>query len=91
MGAPDVELLVPHPSSIIKVSDFPTVAALAAHLRELAGDDAAYAAHFGWKRRRYSASFRELQWLARWTTPCRIAAAAAGWRWAPLQEAAGGG
>lgn len=50
MGAPNVAAFAPGgKGSYLDVADFPNIAALAAEMRRLDADDAAYAAYFAWK------------------------------------------
>ena len=60
LGAPNVAEFAPAPGSFLDVADYPEPAALAARLRELCADDAAYASHLRWKREGVSPSFRAL-------------------------------
>lgn len=61
MGAPNVAAFAPGGrGSYLDVADFPSVAALAAEMRRLDADDAAYAAYFAWKRAPVVPAFEEL-------------------------------
>lgn len=51
LGAPNVSSFVPGERCFIDARDYESPQALAGHLRRLADDDEAYAAHFAWKAR----------------------------------------
>jgi hypothetical protein len=57
-GAPNVADFAPAPGSYIDAAAFPDPAALAAHLHEIAGDEAAYASFHRWRERPLSDGFR---------------------------------
>lgn len=73
MGAPDIDRFVPHPSAIIKVSDFATTDLLIAHLKAVAASKKLYMKHFDWKRRNFTKDFRRVLRLASRTVQCRLA------------------
>jgi alpha-1,3-fucosyltransferase 10 len=60
LGAPNVAAMAPSPKSFIDVRDFAGPAELAAHLRELERDPAAYDAHLAWKREPFGPAFQAL-------------------------------
>eukprot|EP00170_Pyropia_yezoensis_P009108 contig_39518_g9143 len=61
MGAPNVAAFAPGGrGSYLDVADFPNVAALAAEIRRLDADDAAYAEYFAWKTRPVVPAFETL-------------------------------
>jgi hypothetical protein len=60
LGAPNIADFAPAPDSYVDASAFPDAAALAAHLRALAADPAAYAACFAWKTRPLPSRFTDL-------------------------------
>lgn len=73
MGAPDIDRFIPHPSSIIKVSDFNSTEALANYLKELVADPQKYAKHMEWKKKEFSPEFKRVLRLASRTVQCRLA------------------
>eukprot|EP00887_Chlorella_sp_A99_P005692 scaffold1.g5692.t1 len=97
LGAADVRRFVPVPEAVVAVSDFSTLEALAAYMKELAADLEKYARHFEWKKAPFSARFREIERLAGTTAHCRLAMLLAGrpfaWREGEVgaRDAGGGG
>ena len=73
MGAPDIDRFIPHPSSIIKVSDFNTTKDLAEYLKQVASDPKEYQKFFEWKKNAYTDDFKRVQRLAARTVQCRLA------------------
>ena len=59
-GAPDIARFAPGPNSYIDAADFPTAAALAAHLRALDADDDAYAELHAWRTERSFADYGDI-------------------------------
>jgi hypothetical protein len=49
MGTPSIEQLLPHPDAILRVSDFPTTAALADYIRRAHADPSLLAKHHAWR------------------------------------------
>ncbi len=74
-GSSDVRDLAPAPDSYIDAADFDSPAALAAHLRELAEDDASYAKLHEWRERAFSPTFGALINRIRKPTFVRLAEA----------------
>jgi hypothetical protein len=60
LGAPNVAAFAPSPASFLDVADYPEPAALAARVRELCADEAAYAAMLRWKADAPSPALRAL-------------------------------
>ena len=60
LGAPNVGAFAPAPGCYLDVADFPDPEALAARLRALVADEAAYASMLRWKREPPSTAFRAL-------------------------------
>ena len=50
MGNPSVERQLPHPDSIIRVSDFPTMASLVDYLSQVAKSPQLLAKHHAWRK-----------------------------------------
>lgn len=74
-GAPNVNEFYPAEGSVINVWEFKTTADLAAELKRLDGDDAAYDHMFDWKRRSPSTwrdSFRKTIHLLDIHSRCRL-------------------
>ena len=60
LGASNARDFMPDDKAVIFADEFDSPADLAAHLRWLAEDEAAYARHLQWKQRGYSGQFRTL-------------------------------
>jgi hypothetical protein len=60
LGAPNIAGFAPGDHAYIDARDFPSVTALAAHLRRIAQDEDAYGAYLSWKRRPFRRGFLDL-------------------------------
>lgn len=60
LGAPNIEDFAPGESCFINAADFPDPGRLAAYLKDLAADEAAYSAYFAWRQEPFRPSFNKL-------------------------------
>jgi len=72
LGAPNIDDFCPSNHSIIKVSDFPSLEALAEYMKYLDQNEEEYNKYLSWKHEGFSDNFKHLLSIVKYDSRCRL-------------------